>query len=54
MLLSKKSEYKTLPKVEHPKYIVFCDFDETYFPHTIDEQKQQDIYELEDYLEQKK
>ncbi|MCY8318788.1 HAD-IIB family hydrolase [Bacillus vallismortis] len=53
MLLSKKSEYKTLSKVEHPKYIVFCDFDETYFPHTIDEQKQQHIYELEDYLEQK-
>ncbi|WP_426982777.1 HAD-IIB family hydrolase [Bacillus cabrialesii] len=53
MLLSKKLEYKTLSMVEHPKYIVFCDFDETYFPHTIDEQKQQDIYELEDYLEQK-
>ncbi|MGD2407453.1 kanosamine-6-phosphate phosphatase [Bacillus subtilis] len=53
MLLSKKSKYKTLSTVEHPQYIVFCDFDETYFPHTIDEQKQQDIYELEDYLEQK-
>lgn len=53
VLLSKKLEFKTLSHVEQPKYIIFCDFDETYFPHKIDNQKQQDIYELEDYLVQK-
>jgi len=53
MFLNKKLEYKTLSHVEQPKYIIFCDFDETYFPHKIDNKKQQDIYELEDYLEQK-
>lgn len=53
VLLKKTLEYKTLSPVEQPKYIIFCDFDETYFPHKIDKEKQQDIYELEDYLEQK-
>ncbi|WP_046173605.1 HAD-IIB family hydrolase [Domibacillus indicus] len=53
MLLNKKAEFTLLPPVRNPKYIVFCDFDETYYPHTMSNKRQQDLYELEDYAKQK-
>ncbi|MGG0847034.1 HAD-IIB family hydrolase [Peribacillus simplex] len=53
MLLNKKGGFQLLPNVEDPKYIVFCDFDETYYPHFMTEERQKDLYELENYLEVK-
>lgn len=53
MLLNKKGGFQLLPNVEDPKYIVFCDFDETYYPHSMSLERQKDLYELEDYLEAK-
>lgn len=53
MLLNKKGGFQLLPNVEDPKYIVFCDFDETYYPHSMSHEKQKDLYELENYLEAK-
>ena len=53
MLLHNKEKFKQLSVVENPKYIVFCDFDETYYSHNLDRKKQQKLYELEDYLVQK-
>lgn len=53
MFLNKKGGFQLLPKVEDPKYIVFCDFDETYYPHYMSHERQEDLYELENYLEAK-
>ncbi|MEC2078341.1 HAD-IIB family hydrolase [Metabacillus fastidiosus] len=53
MLFNRKTEFKLFSNVENPNYIVFCDFDETYYPHTMTEDRQRDLYELEDYLDQK-
>ena len=53
MLLHNKEKFKQLSVVEKPKYIVFCDFDETYYSHNLDQRKQQKLYELEEYLVQK-
>lgn len=53
MLLNKKGGFQLLPNVEDPKYIVFCDFDETYYPHSMSHERQKDLYELENYLEAK-
>lgn len=50
MLVNKKEKFKQLSMVENPTYLVFCDFDETYYPHSMDRKKQQKLYELEDYL----
>lgn len=46
MLLSKKSEYKTLSTVEHPQYIVFVILMKRIFRIQSTNKKQQDIYEL--------
>lgn len=53
MLLNKKGGFQLLPNVENPKYIVFCDFDETYYPHSMSHERQKDLYELENFLETK-
>ena len=53
MFLNKKGGFQLLPKVDDPKYIVFCDFDETYYPHYMSHERQEDLYELENYLEAK-
>jgi kanosamine-6-phosphate phosphatase len=53
VFLSKKAKFKLFSNVENPKYIVFCDFDETYYSHNMNEDRQRYLYELEDYLEQK-
>ncbi|MEX0134905.1 HAD-IIB family hydrolase [Bacillus nitratireducens] len=42
--------FKRLPEVENPKFVVFCDFDETYYPHDMDESKSNNMKLLEEYL----
>ncbi|CAM4031660.1 HAD-IIB family hydrolase [Mesobacillus zeae] len=51
MLLKFKNSHKLLPYVEKPKYMVFCDFDETYYPHNMTDERRRHLHELEDYLE---
>lgn len=53
MLLNKRAEFKLFSNVNNPKYIVFCDFDETYYPHNMSKDRQRDLYELEDFFDQK-
>lgn len=53
MLSSEIAKFNLFSNVENPKHIVFCDFDETYYPHTLNKGREQYIYELEDYLEKK-
>lgn len=53
MLSSSKGGFRLLPTVDSPKYIVFSDFDETYYPHEMTNERQKALYELEDYLEEK-
>ncbi|TYR81246.1 HAD-IIB family hydrolase [Priestia megaterium] len=50
MLVNKIGKFKQVKGVTNPKYIVFCDFDETYYPHELNLDKQKKLYELEDYL----
>lgn len=42
--------FRTLPEVENPKYIMFSDFDETYFPHKIDAERKSHILALEETI----
>lgn len=42
--------FERLPQVKNPKYIVFCDFDETYYPHNMDDSKRSNMKLLEKYL----
>ncbi|MGN1400001.1 MAG: HAD-IIB family hydrolase [Bacillus sp. (in: firmicutes)] len=42
-----------LPKVEKPEFVLFCDFDETYYPHEMTEERALDIHRLEDLLVEK-
>jgi kanosamine-6-phosphate phosphatase len=39
-----------LPKREKTAFIVFCDFDETYFPHHHDEELTRNIHHLEEFI----
>ncbi|MDF2083091.1 hypothetical protein [Bacillus pseudomycoides] len=54
MLLNNKTlnslTFERLPEVENPKFVVFCDFDETYYPHDMDESKRNNMKLLEEYL----
>ncbi len=43
MLFNKKMKFKLFSHVENPYYIVFCDFDETYYPHTMTKDRQRDL-----------
>ncbi|MCL6571181.1 MAG: HAD-IIB family hydrolase [Bacillus sp. (in: Bacteria)] len=45
--------FRTLPEVENPKYIMFSDFDETYFPHRIDNERKSHILALEEIIFEK-
>lgn len=45
--------FKTLPEVENPKYIVFSDFDETYFPHQLTHERKGHIQALEETIIEK-
>ncbi|MEY9093678.1 HAD-IIB family hydrolase [Paenibacillus sp. RC84] len=51
------SEYKdSFIRLEHPlkpKHLVFCDFDETYFPHVLLDQHRRELEELEAFIERK-
>ncbi|WP_117169426.1 HAD-IIB family hydrolase [Paraliobacillus sediminis] len=53
MLSSEIAKFNLFSNVENPKQIVFCDFDETYYPHKLNKVREQYIYELEDYLAEK-
>ncbi|SDW97907.1 kanosamine-6-phosphate phosphatase [Marininema mesophilum] len=53
MLLNKTTEFKLFSNVTSPKYIVFCDFDETYYPHSLIGDRQHYFHELEKYIEKK-
>lgn len=53
MVSSEITKFNLFSNVENPKQIVFCDFDETYYPHTLNEVSERYIYELEDYLAEK-
>jgi len=54
MLLNNKTlnslTFERLPEVENPKFVVFCDFDETYYPHDMDESRRNNMKLLEEYL----
>lgn len=41
-----------LPGEKEASFIVFCDFDETYYPHETNEEITRNIYELEEYIRQ--
>ncbi|GGE16230.1 kanosamine-6-phosphate phosphatase [Marinithermofilum abyssi] len=53
MLLSKKAKFKSFSNITSPRHIVFCDFDETYYPHSMNGDRQHYLHELEDYIEKK-
>lgn len=53
MLLYKLEEFISLSTVDRPKYIIFSDFDETYYPHNMNDMRQKELYELEEYLKEK-
>lgn len=53
MLLNKNDEFNSLSPVDKPKYIIFSDFDETYYPHNLNNKRQRDLYELEEYLRER-
>ncbi|MFJ7747085.1 HAD-IIB family hydrolase [Peribacillus sp. NPDC097295] len=53
MLLNKLEEFISLSPVDRPKYIIFSDFDETYYPHNMNDMRQKELYELEEYLKEK-
>lgn len=44
------SIFQVLPEVKNPKFVVFCDFDETYYPHNMDESQKNNMKLLEKYL----
>lgn len=46
----KSLNFERLPQVKNPKYVVFCDFDETYYPHSMDDSKRSNMKLLEKYL----
>ncbi|WP_078410960.1 HAD-IIB family hydrolase [Priestia abyssalis] len=39
-----------LPERQETAFIVFCDFDETYFPHHLNEKLTRNIYHLEEFI----
>ncbi|WP_044642736.1 HAD-IIB family hydrolase [Risungbinella massiliensis] len=41
-----------LPNEKETSFIVFCDFDETYYPHHADQEIKTNIYNLEEYIRQ--
>ncbi|MGM0851016.1 MAG: HAD-IIB family hydrolase [Bacillota bacterium] len=45
--------FRTLPEVTNPKYIVFSDFDETYFPHQLTPERKSQIQALEETIVEK-
>ncbi|EJS67569.1 MULTISPECIES: HAD-IIB family hydrolase [Bacillus] len=46
----KSLNFERLPQVQKPKYVVFCDFDETYYSHNMDDSKRSNMKLLEKYL----
>ncbi|SEF42908.1 HAD-IIB family hydrolase [Paenibacillus sp. UNC499MF] len=53
MLLEYKDSFVRLEHPENPKHLVFCDFDETYFPHVLLEEHRRELEELETFIERK-
>lgn len=45
--------FRTLPEIPNPKYIVFSDFDETYFPHQLTAERKSQIQALEQTIVEK-
>lgn len=45
------NNYLYLEPPHKARTILFCDFDETYYPHAPDEQKRQDFYQLEKLIQ---
>ncbi|MBM7702221.1 HAD-IIB family hydrolase [Metabacillus iocasae] len=50
MFLNKIGKCRQVNEVKNPKYLIFFDFDETYYPHESNEYRQEKIRELENYL----
>lgn len=42
--------FHTLRQVNKPKYAVFCDFDETYFAHSITDESRKALMDLETFI----
>ena len=42
--------FHTLQHVNKPKYAVFCDFDETYFAHSITDESRKALMDLETFI----
>lgn len=53
MLLEYKDSFVRLEHPRKPKHLVFCDFDETYFPHVLLEEHRRELEELETFIERK-